>query len=107
MGRLRISHLFLLVLVLCFAARPVLADGTTTFFDGTFNPADYTTTPVFLSGVGVTFTSGQCASCGNPGNGLQFIVNLPTGPGEFAQGFVNQTFLYDPSTQGGISSISI
>jgi hypothetical protein len=83
------------------------AFGDVTFTDGTFNPADYTATASFASNG--TISGAQCASCGNPGEALRF----PASFGDTTQtsalsdlGFVNTTFLFDPSTQGRIVSIS-
>ena len=76
------------------------------FTDSTFNLAGYSTTPTFVTPAGVTLTSGQCPSCGNPGFGLQIAVNFPTVAGGLGDiGFVNNAFIYDPGTQGAISSI--
>ena len=75
------------------------------FTDSTFNLAGYSTTPTFMTPA-VTLTYGQCASCGNPGAGLQIAVNESTMAGGLADvGFVNNLFTYDPGTQGAISSI--
>lgn len=77
-----------------------------TFFDGTFNLADYTATPVFTS-PGVTLSYSQCVICGNPAAGLQFTAGWPLGTGNTAAvGLANTTFSYDPSTQGAIVSIN-
>jgi hypothetical protein len=75
------------------------------FTDGTFNPADYSASPVFTAGM--SFSVDQCASCGNPGAGLQFNATFPVGPGGTAAvGLANTTFSYDPLTQGAILSIN-
>jgi len=76
-----------------------------TFTDGTFNLANYTSSPVFTS-PGTTLTFDQCASCGDP-LGLQFIATFSPGAGETAAvGLANTTFSYDPATQGAILSIN-
>ena len=76
------------------------------FTDNTFNLADYTSSPVFTS-AGTSLTYNQCASCGNPGEGLQLIATFPPGTGSSAAvGLANNTFSYDPLTQGAISSVN-
>ncbi len=83
---------------------PAFAD--VVFTDSTFNLADYTASPVFTSG-GAALTYDQCASCGNPGAGLQLIASFPPGSNETATvGLANTMFSYDPSTQGAILSIN-
>jgi hypothetical protein len=77
-----------------------------TFTDSTFNLSDYTASPVFTSD-GASLAYNQCASCGNPGSGLQLIVTYVPGPGGTAAvGLANTTFSYDPLTQGAILSIN-
>jgi hypothetical protein len=77
-----------------------------TFTDGTFNLANYTASPVYTSD-GATLAYDQCASCGNPGSGLQLIVTfVPGAGGTAAVGLANTTFSYDPLTQGAIQSIN-
>ena len=54
-----------------------------------------------------SITFGQCASCGNPGQGLQ-VISHDLNPGAIADiAFVNNTFSYDPSVSGPISSIDV
>ncbi len=88
----------------------VIASADVLFTDNTFNLAQYTLTPTYLSTVGVTIVGSQCTSCGNPGDALQIVANLPNGQpstlDQGIQGFVNNTFSYDPSTQGAINSIN-
>jgi hypothetical protein len=77
------------------------------FSDSTFNPADWSATPVFKSDPGMTVAAGQCASCGNPGPAWDIFVTDGTSAGETADfGFLNSTFTYDPATQGAIVSIA-
>jgi hypothetical protein len=79
---------------------------TTTFTDNTFNlAANYSETAVFTTSSSDSVTFDQCATCGNPGQALQIQMNLPTA-GDFASiGFINNGFVYNPATQGAISSI--
>jgi hypothetical protein len=78
---------------------------TTTFTDNTFNLANYSETPVFTTSSSDSVTFDQCPTCGHPGQALQIKMNLPTA-GDFASiGFINNGFVYNPATQGAISSI--
>jgi PEP-CTERM motif len=83
---------------------PVLAhaDGLT-YSDGTFNLANYTATPTFANGT--TGTASQCATCGNPGQALQFVVGATIANSAYSQGLVANGFSYDPQTQGALGSI--
>jgi PEP-CTERM motif len=106
---IRFKVVCLFIAVLCLGSAPAFAD--TVFADGTFNSADYTSTALFTSDSSVSLTAGQCASCGNPGNGLQLVgasngTVAASGVGTAEILFVNTTFSYDPSTQGAINSIS-
>jgi hypothetical protein len=100
----------LLIAVLCLSAVPAFADSI--FTDSTFNLANYTTTTPFTSDSSVSLTSGQCASCGNPGLGLQLVGSVNgsspniNGTGASDILLVNDTFSYNPATQGAITSIS-
>jgi hypothetical protein len=78
---------------------------TTTFTDNTFNLANYSESPLFKSNASASFTFDQCPTCGNPGQALQTISTLPNTGDFVAQGFVNNTFSYNPATQGAISTI--
>jgi hypothetical protein len=95
-------------LLLTLIAAPGSALADVTFTDSTFDQGNYNQTPTFTSDGGITVNSGQCATCGNPGQALQIQMSFPTGSQTFdaAIGFVNKTFGYDPHTQGAITSIS-
>jgi len=91
------------VLILAMGSPSAFADAV--FTDSTFNLADYSTTAVFTSAAGMSVTPSQCASCGAPGSALQVVMHVPaTGLG--AIGFFNNSFTYNPGTQGAILSIS-
>lgn len=79
--------------------------GVTVFSDLTFNPADYSQVS-YLDNGAVTITTGQTPTGGNPGAALQILADVPPNT-VFAsmQGFANNTFLYDPSTQGAVQTI--
>lgn len=83
-----------------------IAVASVTFSDGTFNLSDYSITK-YQTG-GADFNISQSADGGNPGQGLQIEVNIPTNY-EFlfytSASIMNKTFSYDPGTQGTISSI--
>ncbi len=98
MGRLG-SWLLATVVLLA----PMAASANVVFTDGTFNLANYSESIAFNSGTISTFQ--QCPSCGNPGTALQINVSVPTGTGNFARAFINNTFAYDPLTQGAIRGI--
>jgi hypothetical protein len=74
-----------------------------TFTDSTFNLGNYTVVGPYTTGGSVVVYS-QCASCGNPGTALEVITTV-TGSGTSAIGFLNNSFTYDPSTQGALASI--
>jgi hypothetical protein len=102
---LRLGPICVLIAVLWLSSAPAFAD--TVFTDGTFNPANYSTVGPFSSNPSITLTADQCASCGHPGNALQLIGTFANGTaGHVDAGFVNNTFSYDPLTQGAINSIS-
>jgi hypothetical protein len=93
------------VLTLSLAAAPAFA--SITFFDGTYNLADYTTPQVYVSDPSIIFTLQQITSGGNPGDAISFIHNF-TGPANeylSVQGVLNNSWLYDPGTQGALGSI--
>ncbi len=92
----------LVVLSFCATGGGTFAD--VIFSDGTFNLSNYTQTSVFTSNA--TFTILQCASCGNPGPALQTIFTTSPPGGSASAGLVNNSFTYDPRTQGRIASIA-
>jgi hypothetical protein len=92
--------------VLCAAAVPAYAD--TTFSDGTLSLTNYTLQgPVVQSGTLATVTPANCLTCGDGpgGKALQVTVNFLSGGGTDV-GFINNSFNYNPTTQGDITSIS-
>lgn len=82
------------------------AFGGVIFSDSTFNLGNYAQTPAFQSNA--TIAVSQCASCGNPGQALQFLENFTAdpNPATVAVGVANTTFSYNPMTQGAIARIS-
>ncbi len=91
--------------IAALALRLAAHAGTITFSDATFNLANYTPTPNVSSGAVGTAT--QCATCGNPGQALEFFVIAPLiQEAIYTQGFAGNAFLYNPQTQGTLASIS-
>jgi hypothetical protein len=76
-----------------------------TFTDHTFKLSNYSETPIFKTSPSDTVSFAQCPTCGNPGKALQIRETLPTSQDLIAIGFINNTFAYNPLTQGVITSI--
>jgi PEP-CTERM motif len=106
MSRLRFFSILVLA-VLCVAAVPAFAD--TVFTDGTMSLGGYTTQGPFLtSGLpgSATVTLSNCNNCGDPnGKALQVTVNFSNAAATDV-GLVNNSFNYNPTTQGDITSIT-
>jgi hypothetical protein len=84
-----------------------LAAGSVTFTDPTFNLSDYTAPTTFTSGGGATINVVNCSACGpTSGEALQFQVDFPNSNESVDAGLVNNTFAYNPGTEGAIGSIS-
>jgi VPDSG-CTERM motif len=79
--------------------------GGVSFTDSTFNLGNYSATPEFKSNPLDSISAAQCPSCGNPGSALQIQSNLASLTDFLASGFINNTFSYNPQTQGAIGSI--
>ena len=95
--------IFALLVLLSVTSVPAPAD--ILFTDNTFVPANYnnfSATPNL--DLGVTAIYGQCITCGNPGQALEAIVSMPSPGGSFV-GFLNNTFVYNPQTEGAILSL--
>jgi hypothetical protein len=75
---------------------PVMA-GTVSFFDGTFNPSNWTVTNLEAGSYSVT----QIASGGDPGPYQEVVLN----PAAFNDIAVMSAFTYTPSTQGAIQAV--
>jgi len=80
------------------------------FSDPTIDLANYSATAQFVNAEAVSITGANCASCGvGSGKALQFLSTFgdtTTAEGIVDLGFVNNTFTYDPGTQGALSSVS-
>jgi hypothetical protein len=93
------------LIALALVAYPVAGSASTvTFTDGAFNLADYTESPLYASGMYVTYRS--CTVCGDPGNAVMITgtsTNRIAGAASLA--FINSNFVYNPAA-GQITSIS-
>lgn len=99
----RLLHSLLLVAISVLAIAPRAS--SVTFFDGTFEDADWSGTKVFdtTAGSSATFTAGQFATGGNPGGYRQ--VDHSYGPGGIGVLHLNLFAVYDPATSGAIASV--
>lgn len=84
----------------------VMSGASTSFVDGIFSDANWTSAKAFDStpSAAATFTASQVASGGNPGEYRQVTMTL--GQGTIIVGHLNPMAVYMPSTQGPIGSIS-
>lgn len=95
-----------LAINLCGVAFALTARANTiAFTDNTFDLGNYSETAVFTTSGSDTVSWTQCPTCGNPGQALQILMTLPTTLDIGAVGFVNNTFSYNPLTQGPIATI--
>lgn len=100
------KHLTILALagLLCAGAERARADALLS--DSTFDlgtPGKYQT-PLF-SGPNSSTSVQNCTSCGNPGSGLQIVLAYSAAGGPIGAGVINNTLVYNPTTQGTIGSI--
>jgi hypothetical protein len=81
------------------------AAASVVFSDDTFDLTNYTI-DTYQSG-GATINTSQTLLNGNPGAALQTIITEPLSLSTFftTQVFMNNSFIYDPGTQGAIQSI--
>lgn len=93
------------IIAVCLGAAPAFAD--TVFTDSTFNLAGYTASPKYINGADASISGTQCASCGNPGQALQITANFGTNGDAVSQGFINNSFVYNPLTSGAITGIDV
>ena len=103
LAAIRCSLMFTAAAAFCIV-QPAKA-GIVTFTDGTFNPANYSEM-VFTTSPSDTVSFTQCSTCGNPGQALQILMTLPAAGDFGAVGFINNTFAYNPATQGAIATIA-
>jgi len=79
--------------------------GTVTFSDSTFNLSNYSDVATFKTNPSDTVSFDQCPSCGNPGQALQVLQTLSSFSDLAGVALINNTFSYNPQTQGPIASI--
>ncbi|HLK49212.1 MAG TPA: PEP-CTERM sorting domain-containing protein [Bryobacteraceae bacterium] len=101
--------------LVCFVASAMLmasvpSFGDVVFDDPTLDLSHYTATAQFVDAQAVSIVASNCASCGvGAGEALQFVSafgDTTSAQGDVDLGFLNNTFVYDPSTQGAILSIA-
>jgi Viral BACON domain len=92
-------------LLLAGSLIPVYAD--VVFSDTAFNLSNYANAPSYTAN-GATTSISQCGGCGDPGSALQAVATFGSGstPGFADGGIVNTGFVYNPSTQGAIESLT-
>ena len=80
--------------------------GSTVFSDSTFDLTNYSQV-IFLDTPSVKITVSQTLTGGNPGAALEITNDVPAGLLSYSsmQGLINNTFVYDPSTQGALATI--
>ena len=93
------------VVAVCLGAAPAFAD--TVFSDSTFDLSGYTASPQYINGADASIAGTQCSSCGNPGQALQITANFGTVGDAVSQGFINNSFVYNPLTGGAITGIDV
>lgn len=96
----RISLLLSLTLVTLTARAASI-----TFTDNNFNLSNYSESSVFKTSPKDKVSWSQCPNCGHPAQALRIRMKLPTALDLGAVGFANNTFTYNPQTQGAIASI--
>jgi hypothetical protein len=95
-----------IIAVLLLRGPLVYAD--TIFTDNTFNLGDYSISTFQTGGASIVIS--QTLTGGNPGSALEIFTTLPSPVAESFAGtsyVMNNNFVYDPSTQGTISSFGV
>src|ERR1035438_9869344 len=75
-----------------------------TFFDGTFNIADWSET-LYVNGNGGSSSAVQVLSGGNPSGYFQVTTHCNSGPACGAGIYLRNAFTHSPATQGTISNL--
>ena len=101
-----------LLLLATIALIPATASAGTVFSDPTLSIANYTVTPGLATG-GASIIAANCPTCGpTSGQALEItglFPNTPAPPGSVdtvLAVLLNNSFIYTPSTQGAITSLS-
>ena len=96
--------------VALLASVGVTMASTVVFTDNTLNLANYTITNSLINNGGpITITPAQSGTVGNPAPGLQITFTSDGASALNASSFllfVNNTFTYNPATQGAITSLN-
>lgn len=95
----------IVALAVLWPAATLCSANPTVFTDATFDLADYSQVS-FLDNVALFVSTSQYPIDGNPGDNLQILVGVPSSNAVTSmQGFVNTSFVYDPTTQGALATI--
>jgi hypothetical protein len=89
---------------------PLPIVGSVIYSDTSLNLAGYTQTTAFVSPTATSIVPSNCSTCGNIGGPALQVVSTfgdtTTTNGTVALGFENNSFSYNPGTQGTIYSVS-
>jgi hypothetical protein len=92
------------------ASAPPSLQSQTVFFDGTFNPGDWTTVPLqSLNDAGMTTSQQQFTTGGFPDRYFQFTGSLPSFNGNTSirrDAHFSVNAVYDPALSGAITSMT-
>lgn len=99
------THFAAGLLLFCAAALPAFP--STSFFDGTYDLANYGAPQIYVSDPSVSLNLQQITSGGNPGDAISFATTFSGQAAEYltVQGVLNNSWLYDPGSQGALASI--
>ena len=97
-----------LVLTIAIAVNSATAQSNTVnFIDTSFDLAGYSS-ETFQTG-GASINTSQTLTSGNPGAGIQSLINVPSYNGTFytREYYINSLWSYDPGTQGAINTLDV
>jgi len=95
----------ILLTAMLFAPAALVEAGTVSFFDGTFNNADWNNTEILNPGGDASFTAFQVGSGGDPGSFQETDQTFNQTPIDVSH--LNPGFTYNPSVQGALTSIDV
>lgn len=99
------APLLSLLLVIAAFAMPAFA-APINFFDGTYDLSNYSGPLIFTNNPSVVTTVSQDTTNGNPAPSIQFLSSVPAGTALSVQIMMNNGWLYDPTSQGALKSIT-
>lgn len=99
-----VHKIFGILLLVGTAATTRLAAAAVTFTDTTFNDLANYSVESYQSGGG-TINIFQTLTAGNPAQALEIDRTVPPGSFLAVEYFLNRSFIYDPGTQGAVTSI--